>query len=89
MSLANSPSTFSSIINSIISLLPRFGSKQSNTNTMIKNEKQTVLEETNMDNKLELNVSSNTIADVDMSDFEHLSAGKVHPELHHNPSPSR
>ena len=39
VSLANSPSTFSSIINSIISQLPRFGSKQSNTNSTIKNKK--------------------------------------------------
>ena len=39
VSLANSPSTFSSIINSIISLLPRFGSKQTNPNKTIENEK--------------------------------------------------
>ena len=87
MSLANSPSTFSSIINSVISLLPRFGSKQSNTNTTIKNEKQTVIEATNMDSKVELNVSSDTITDMDVLDFKHLSAGEVHSELHHNPSP--
>ena len=87
VSLANSPSTFSSIINSVISQLPRFGSKQSNTNTTIKNEKQTIIEATNTDSKVELNVSSDTIADVDVLDFEHLSAGEVHPELHHNPSP--
>ena len=64
VSLANSPSTFSSIINSIISLMPRFGSKQSNTNTTIKNKKQTVIEATNTDSKVELNVSSDTIADM-------------------------
>ena len=86
MSLANGPSTFSSIINSVISLLPRFGSKQSNTNTTIKNEKQTIIEATNTDSKVELNVSSNTIADMDVSDFKHLCAGKVYPKLHHNPS---
>ena len=40
-----------------------------------------------MDSKVELNVSSDTIADIDMSDFEHLSAGEVHPILHNNPSP--
>ena len=87
VSLANSPSTFSSIINSIISLLPRFGSKQNNTNTTIENEKQTVIEATNTDSKVELNASSDTIAYVDVSDFKHLSAGKVHPKSHHNPSP--
>ena len=45
------------------------------------------MEATNMDSKVELNVSSDTIADIDVLDFEHLSAGKVHPELHHMPSP--
>ena len=54
---------------------------------MIENEKQTIIEATNTDNKVELNVCSGTIADVDMLDFEHLRAGEVHPELHHNPSP--
>ena len=39
VSLANSPSTFSSIINSIISLLPRFSSKQTNPNKTNKIEK--------------------------------------------------
>ena len=38
VSLANSPSTFSIIINSVISLLPRFSSKQTNDN--IANKKQ-------------------------------------------------
>ena len=86
VSLPNSPSTFSSIINSIISLLPRFDSKQSNTNTTIENKKQTIIEATNKDSKVELNVSSDTIADMDVLDFKHLSAGEVHPESHHNPS---
>ena len=87
VSLANSPSTFSSIINSVISLLPRFGGKQSNTNKTIKKEKQTVIEAINTSNSnVELNVSSDAIADMDVSDSRHLSAGKVHCELHHNPS---
>ena len=38
ISLANSPSTFSSIINSVISLLPRFGSKQTNANKTNENQ---------------------------------------------------
>ena len=84
VSLANSPSTFSSIINSIISLLLKFGSKQttsSNTNTIIKNEKQTIIEVANTSNSnVELNISSDTIADVVMSDFEHLSMGEVYHE---------
>ena len=61
--------------------------KQSNTNTTIENEKQTIIEATNADSKVEINVSSDTIVDVDISDFEHLSAGEVHSESHHNPSP--
>ena len=39
VSLANSPSTFSSIINSIIGLFPRFNSKQTNSHKH-KNEHQ-------------------------------------------------
>ena len=54
----------------------------------MENEKQTVIEATNTSNSnVELNVSSDTIADVDMSDFEHLSAGEVHHKVHHNASP--
>ena len=64
-----------------------FSSKQSNTNTTIKNDKQTIIEATNMDSKVELNVSSDTTADVDVLDFKNLSVGEVHPESHHNPSP--
>ena len=90
VSLANSPNTFSSIINSVISLLPRFGSKQTNPNKTIKNKKQTITETDNTNNcNIDLNVSTDTIADVDMSDLEHLSANAVHYELHHNPSPHK
>ena len=86
VSLANSPSTFSSIINSIISLLPRFGSKQSNTNTTTKNKKQIVIEAANTSNSnVESNVSSVTIADLDVLDFKHLNAGEFHCKSHHNP----
>ena len=90
VSLANSPSTFSSIINSVISLLPRFGSKQTNPNKTNENEKQTVMETANTHNSnIDLHVSTDTIADVDMSDFEHLSPNAVHHKLHHNPSPHK
>ena len=47
----------------------------------MKNKKQTVIEATNTDSKVELNVSSDTITDMEMSDFEHLSAGEGHPEF--------
>ena len=88
VSLANSPSTFSSIINSIISLLPRFGSKQSILTQQSKMKRKTIIEAANTSNSnVDLNVSSDTIADMDVSDFEHLSKGKVHCKLHHNPSP--
>ena len=36
---------------------------------------------------VELNASSDTIADMDVSDFKHLSMVEVHHESHHNPSP--
>ena len=88
VSLANSPSTFSSIINSIISLLPRFCSKQTNPNKRNENEKQTVMETYNTNNsKVDLSVSTDTIADIDISDLEYLSPNAVHHESHHNPSP--
>ena len=88
VSLANSPITFSSIINSVISLLPRFSSKQTNPNKTNKNEKQTVIETGNINNSnIDLNVSTDTIADTNVSDFKHLSANAVHHKLHHNPSP--
>ena len=88
VSLANSPSTFSSIINSVISLLPRFGSKQTNPNKTNENEKQTVMETSNTNNSnIDLNVSTDTIADVDISDLEYLSPNAVHHKLHHNHSP--
>ena len=38
VSLANSPSTFSSMINSVISLLPRFSSKQTKENIVPKSK---------------------------------------------------
>ena len=44
VSLANSPSTFSSMINSVISLLPRFGSKQTKDNVATEKQIQTVIE---------------------------------------------
>ena len=75
VSLANSPSTFSSIINSIISLLPRFSSKQTNPNKHTnENQVQTIIEASNTEafnnnGNADLNVSTDTIADVDISDF--------------------
>ena len=47
VSLANSPNTFSSIINSIISLLPRFSIKQTKDNAANEKQLQTVIETSN------------------------------------------
>ena len=88
-SLANSPSTFSSIINSDISLLPRFSCKQTYPNKH-KNENhvQAIIEASNteaLDNSSNknLNVSTDTIADVNISDFTDMSPDVVHHETSH------
>ena len=89
--MAYSRSTFSSIINSIISLLPRFGSKQTNDNVTNKKQIQTIIETPNTEafnnnDNANLNVSSDTIADVDISDFADISQDAVHHEHHDNMS---
>ena len=49
---------------------------------------KTIIEAANKGNSnVDLNVSSDTIAEIDVSDFKHLSANSVHHESHHNPSP--
>ena len=83
VSLANSPSTFSSIINSVISLLPRFSSKQTNLNKTNENQVQTIIEASNTEtfnnnSNADLNVSTDTIADIDISDLAYLSPNAVH-----------
>ena len=91
VSLANSPNTFSSIINSVISLLPRFSSKQTKDNVANEKSIQTVIEASNTeafsnnDNAI-LNNCTDTIADVDMSNFMDISPGAVHNEHHNNTS---
>ena len=92
VSLANSPSTFSSIINSVINLLPRFGSKQTNPNKhQNENQVQTILDASNTEafnnnDNADLNVSTDTIADIDISDLAYLSPNPVHHETCDNPS---
>ena len=82
VSLANSPSTFSSMINPVISLLPKFGSNQTKNNIENKKQIQTVIETSNTeafrnnDNAI-LNNSTDTIADVDISDFMDISPDSV------------
>ena len=90
VSLANSPSTFSSIINSVISLFPRFGSKQTNPNKHAnENQVQTIIEASNTEasnnnGNTDLNVSTYTIADADISDLAYLSPNAVHHKTHDN-----
>ena len=89
--MVNRPSTFSGIINSIISLLPRFSSKQTNDNIASEKQIQIVIETSNAetfnhnDNAI-LNVCTDTIADVDVSDFANISPDTVHHEHHDNTS---
>ena len=93
--MANSPSTFSSIINSVISLLPRFSSKQTNPNKHTnENHVQTVKEASNTEafnnnGNAHLNVSTDTIADVDISELAYLSPNAVHDTTCDNPSPHK
>ena len=92
VSLANSPSTFSSIINSVIGLFPRFSSKQTNSNKH-KNEHQVQSiikasnsEALNNNSNKGLNVSTDTIGKIDVSDLVDLSSDAVHHNVHDNPS---
>ena len=86
VSLANSPSTFWSIISSVLNMFPRFSGKQTESS---KNQVQPIIEASNMEtfnsgNK-DLNISTNTIANVDVSDVEDISSDAVHHEMCNNP----
>ena len=92
VSLANSPSTFSSIINSVIGLFPRFSRKQTNSNKhKNENQVQSIIKASNTEalnnngNK-GLNVSTDTIANVYVSDLADLSSNAVYHDAHNNPS---
>ena len=93
VSLANSPSTFSSIINSVISLLPRLSSKQTNPNKHKNvNQEQSIIkasntETSNNNSNKNLNVSTDTFADVNISNFIDMSPDVVHHKMHDNSSP--
>ena len=90
VSLANSPSTFSSIINSVISLLPKFSSKQTNSNKHTnENQVQSIIEASktetfNNNGNTNLNASTDGIADVDVSDLAYQSPNVVHLKTHDN-----
>ena len=88
---ANSPSTFSSIINSVIGLFPRFNSKQSNS-AKHKNEHQTqsIIKASNSEtlhnnSNKGINVSTDTIPEVDVSDLVDLSMDAVHHDACYTP----
>ena len=90
--LANSPSTFSSIINSVIGLFPRFSSKQTDSDKdKSEHQAQSIIEApdseilSNNGNK-GINVRTDTIPEVDVSDLVDLSSDAVHLDLHDNPS---
>ena len=92
VSLANSSSTFSSIINSVIGLFPRFSSKQTDSNKH-KNEHivQSVIKTSNSETLSNngykgINVSTDTIAKVDVSDLVDLSSNAIHHDACNNPS---
>ena len=92
VSLANSPSTFSSIINSVIGLFPRFSSEETDSNKN-KNEHQVQsaikasnTEALNNNGNKGLNVSTDTIAKVDVSDLVDLSSNTAHQDACDNPS---
>ena len=92
VSLANSPSTFSSIINSVLSLLPRFSNKQTDSSKYTnKNQVQSTIKASNREtfnnnSNKDLNVSTDTIADVDILDLVDISSDAVHHEMHDNQS---
>ena len=92
VSLANSSSTFSSIINSVLSPLSRFSNKQTDSSKHTnKNQVQSVIKVSNTkrfnnNGHKDLNVSTDTIADVDVSDLVDMSSNAVHHETHDNSS---
>ena len=90
--LANSPNTNSSIINSVIDLFPRFSSKQTNPDKhKSEHQVQSIIEASNSETLSNngnkgINVSTDTIPEVDASDLVDLSSYAVHHNVHDNPS---
>ena len=85
-------SLHSFIINSVIGLLPRFSCKETNSSKHTsKNRVQSVIvasntEAFNNNVNTDLNVSTDTIANVDVSDLAYPSSNVVHHETCDNPS---
>ena len=95
VTLANSPSTFSSMINSVIGLFPRFSSKQTDSDKhKSKNQAQSVIEASNSEtlhnnSNKGINVSTDTIPEVDVLDLVDLSSDAVHHDVCNNPFPHK
>ena len=92
VSLANSPSTFSSIINSVIGLFPRFSSRQTDSDKhKSKHQAQFIVEASNSktlsnNGNKGINISTDTIPEIDASDLVDLSSDAVHHNACNNPS---
>ena len=92
VTLANSPSTFSSIINSVIGLFSRFNNRQNNSNKYKSKNQQPVTETSNFETICNtsgnkgMNLSTDTIQEVDVSDLADLSMDIGHHDAHDIPS---
>ena len=88
VSLANSPSTFSSIINSVIGLFPRFSSTKAGKHKS-EHQVQSIIKapnsETSSNGNKGINVSTDTIPEVDVSDLVDLSSDAANHDAHDNP----
>ena len=85
---ANSPSTFSNIFSSVLGLFPRFNNRQNNSNKhKDEQQKQSITEASNLEticttnSNKGMNISTDTIQEVDVSDLANLSADIG---IHHN-----
>ena len=91
--LANSRSTFSSLINSVIGLFTGFNNRQNNSDKH-KGEHQTqsITEAShfetlcNTNGNKGVNLSTDTIQEVDISDLADLSMDTGHHDVHDTPS---
>ena len=93
VTLPNSPSTFSSIINSVIGLFPRFNNRQNNSDKHKgKHQTQSITKASNFktlhntNGNKGINVSTNTIQEVNVSDLADLSTDAGHHDACETPS---
>ena len=90
--LANSPSSFSSIINSVLGFFPRFNNKQNNSNKHKGKHQQSVTEASNFktvrntNGNKGMNLSTGTIQEVNVSDLVDLSVDTGHYDVCDTPS---